>query len=295
MIETTAIPTAPRAPRRSVWRRVLRGPGFWLPALVLTLLALIALWPELFAGLFGNGDPRACDLSDSGLPPSAGHPFGLDLQGCDAYANVIFGARSSLSVGVLATILGSIIAITFGTLAGLYGGVIDWIITRLTDIFLGFPFLLGAVVVLTSVGERTVLTVSLVLAMFGWPLMARVMRGAVRSVSRRDYVLAARTMGVGELRIILRYVLPNAIQPVIVLATLAVGSIIVAESSLTYLGIGLERPAISWGLQLAAASGQFAQAPHLLVFPSIFLVITVLSIITLGDTLRLALDPRRAR
>ncbi|PZF57087.1 ABC transporter permease [Curtobacterium sp. MCBD17_034] len=281
------------ATRRRPLAAALRTPGFWVPAAVLALVLLIALFPAVFAGVFGHGDPRACDLGRSGHGASAGHPFGYDLQGCDVYANVVYGTRSSVAVGVLTTVLAMVVAVVVGTLAGMNGGWVDAVLSRLTDVFLGFPFLLGAVVVLNSVGDRNVLTVSLVLALFGWPTMARLVRGSVRSIRQAEFVLAARTMGLSTWRITTRYVLPSSISPLLVLATITVGGVIVSESSLTYLGIGLEAPAISWGLQLSAATTQFQQAPHMLVFPALFLAVTVLSVIGLGDTLRTALDPRR--
>jgi ABC-type dipeptide/oligopeptide/nickel transport system permease subunit len=276
-----------------VWKRLLRTPEAIVPIVILAFLLIIALFPALFAGLFGNGDPRYCDLSRSIDGPADGHPFGFDVQGCDVYANVIYGTQSSITVGVLTTGLALAVAIVLGTIAGTRGGWIDSLISRLTDIFLGFPFLLGAIVVLNSVEERTVVSVSLVLALFSWPLLARLVRGAVRSINQTEYVLAARTMGLSPMRVIGRYILPNAIAPVMVVATIMIGSVIVSESSLTYLGIGLQSPAISWGLQLASAQSKFQLAPHLLLFPSIFLAVTVLSVIVLGDTLRAALDPRR--
>lgn len=279
--------------RRNPWRGLLRKASFWIPAGVLAVLGIIALFPALFAGLFGNGDPRVCDLGSSGKPPTDGHPFGFDLQGCDVYANVIFGTQASITIGVLTTVIAVVVAIVIGTAAGMYGGVIDWMLSRLTDVFLGFPFLLGAVVVLNTIGDRSVISVSLVLALLGWGTMARIVRGSVRSVRGADFVLAARTMGISGWRIVLRYVLPNSLAPLFVVATIAVGATIVAESSLTFLGIGLRAPAISWGLQLSSAAGQFQNSPHLLIFPAAFLAVTVLSIITLGDTLRGALDPRR--
>jgi ABC-type dipeptide/oligopeptide/nickel transport system permease subunit len=217
----------------------------------------------------------------------------MDVQGCDVYANVIYGTRSSLSVGVLATLVALLVALLLGTLGGLAGRGVDWTISRVTDVFLGFPFLLGAIVVLSAVGQRSVLTVSLVLALFGWPMMARLMRSSVRSIRAADYVEAAVTMGIPRRRIVSRYIVPNAISPMLVIATLSVGATIVAESSLTYLGIGLQPPAISWGLQLAAASTKFQLAPNLLIFPGLFLAVTVLSITALGDALRVAFDPRR--
>ncbi|WP_292851728.1 ABC transporter permease [Microbacterium sp.] len=287
-IAVEALPTA-----RHSWRSVIRRWNVVLPAVIILILLLIALLPAPFAGIFGHGDPRACDVGRSLAPPSEGHPFGLDVQGCDVYANVIYGTQSSLSVGVLATAVGLVIALVLGTLGGLAGRAVDWTVSRVTDIFLGFPFLLGAIVVLTAVGERSVLTVSLVLALFGWPTMARLMRSSVRSIRSADYVEAAVTMGIPRSRIIARYIIPNAISPMLVIATLSVGGVIVAESSLTYLGIGLQAPAISWGLQLASASSRFQLAPWLLVFPGLFLAITVLAITALGDALRVAFDPRR--
>ncbi|KQO62996.1 ABC transporter permease [Curtobacterium sp. Leaf261] len=278
--------------RRRPLTAALRTPGFIVPAAVLAVVLLIALFPSAFAGLFGHGDPRVCQLGRSGESATSGHPFGFDLQGCDVYANVIYGTRTSIAVGVLTTVLAMLVAVVVGTVAGMAGGWVDSVLSRLTDVFLGFPFLLGAVVVLNSVGTRSVLTVSLVLALFGWPTMARLVRGSVRSIRQAEFVLAARTMGLSTWRITTRYVLPSSISPLLVLATITVGGVIVSESSLTYLGIGLEAPAISWGLQLSAATTQFQQAPHMLLFPSLFLVVTVLSVIGLGDTLRTALDPR---
>jgi ABC-type dipeptide/oligopeptide/nickel transport system permease subunit len=279
--------------RRNPWRGLVRRTSFWVPAGILALLCVIALFPSLFAGIFGNGDPRVCDLGSSGKAPADGHPFGFDLQGCDVYSNVIYGTQASISIGVLTTILAVLIAIVVGTAAGLYGGWLDWVLSRITDIFLGFPFILGAVVVLNTIGDRSVLSISLVLAMLGWGTMARIVRGSVRSVRGADFVLAARTMGLGTWRVVTKYVLPNSLAPLVVVATITVGATIVAESSLTFLGIGLKAPAISWGLQLARAASQFQNSPHLLIFPAAFLAVTVLSIITLGDSLRAALDPRR--
>lgn len=287
------IPAVPRRATRGIWRRLLRTPGAVVPLAVLALLLLVAAFPALFAGLFGNGDPRVCELGRSIDGPEPGHPFGFDVQGCDVYANVIYGTQSSIAVGVLTTVFAVAVAIVLGVIAGTRGGWVDTVISRLTDVFLGFPFLLGAIIVLNSVSERTVLTVSLVLAMFSWPLLARLVRGSVREVNGAEYVLAARTMGLSPWRVAVRYILPNSIAPVIVVATIMIGSVIVSESSLTYLGIGLQSPAISWGLQLASAQSKFQLAPHLLVFPSIFLAVTVLSVIVLGDTLRAAFDPRR--
>jgi oligopeptide transport system permease protein len=288
---TAVAETATSAPR-GVWRSLRRRPMFWLCAAVLTVLALVAITPSWFAGWFGQPDPRACDLTASAQRPGGDHVFGTDVQGCDVYANVIYGTRASLTVGLLCTVLALVVALVLGTSAGFYGGLADRLIARLTDVFLGFPFLLGAVVVLTSIGTRSPVTVALVLALFSWPTMARLVRGSVRAVRDAPYVEAARAMGLRDRRIIARYVLPNAIGPVLAVATTMVGGVIVSESTLTFLGLGLRAPSISWGLQLSSAQTYFQTSPHMLVFPSIFLTVTVLAMITLGDVLRDTLDPK---
>lgn len=280
------------AGQRGVWASLRKRPVFWICSAVLAVLVVVALVPQLFAGLFGQPDPRACQLGDSSQPPSARHVFGTDLQGCDIYANVVYGTSTSIFIGVLTTVLCLAVAIVLGTLAGYVGGVLDRLISRLTDVFLGFPFLLGAIVVLNSVGGRSPVMVALVLAFFSWPTMARLVRGAVRGVKGTEYVQAAQAMGIPDSRILVRHVVPNSIGPVMAIAATMVGSVIVAESTLTFLGVGLRSPSISWGLQLSTAQSYFQSEPHLLVFPSIFLTVTVLSLITLGDILRDALDPK---
>ncbi|MET3805527.1 ABC-type dipeptide/oligopeptide/nickel transport system permease subunit [Nakamurella sp. UYEF19] len=282
----------PAVTRRGFWRAVRRRPTFWLCSVVIGLLALISLAPGWFAGWFGSGDPADCDLLSSALGPAAGHPFGYDLQGCDIYSGVIYGTRTSVSVGVLTTAACLVVALVLGTVAGYFGGWVDSVLARLTDVFLGFPFLLGAVVVLGSLNDRGPVTVSLVLALFSWPSMARLVRTCVRQVRDAEYVMSARAMGLRNSRILLRYVLPAAMGPVFALSTILVGAVIVAESTLTFLGVGLQSPSISWGLQLASAQAQFDNYPHMLVFPSVFLTVTVLSLIALGDLLRDVLNPR---
>ena len=273
---------------RGVWATVRRRVLFWLPLGVLVVLLLMAVLPQLFT----STDPRACDISASAHPSSPGHPLGQDLQGCDVYASVVHGARASLSVGLVCTLIALVIAVLVGTIAGYVGGWADSVLARLTDVFLGFPFLLGAIVVLNSLGERSVLSVSLVLAVFSWPALARMVRTSVRATRDAEYVQAAKAMGFPATRILSHYVLPNAIGPVLAVATLTVGGVIVAESTLTFLGLGLRAPSISWGLQLATAQSRFQQAPHTLIYPGLFLAATVLSLITLGDVLRDAVNPK---
>jgi oligopeptide transport system permease protein len=279
--------------KRSVAARLRRRPLFWSSAAVAGLVILMATVPQAFAGWFGHADPLACDLANSGAGPRGGHPFGFDIQGCDVYANVVYGARNSISIGLLATALSLLVAVPLGSLSGYCGKIVDTLVSRVADVFFGFPFLLGAIVILSTFRFRNVVSVSLTLALFTWPVLMRLMRSSVLQVKELDYILGVRSLGAGNLRIIGRHVVPNAIAPVIVIATITVGTVIAAEAALTFLGVGLQYPAISWGLQLAAAQQSFQLHPHLLVFPGVFLSATVLAFVLLGDVLQAALDPTR--
>lgn len=273
--------------------RLLRRPGFLLAAFIVVLMIVIAAAPQAFAGWFGHGDPRACNLVNSAIGPSSGHPFGFDKQGCDVYANVIYGTRDSISIGLLASTFGLVLAVILGSVSGYYLGVVDAIVSRLSDVFFGFPFLLGALVLLTAFRSHNVWTVSLAIALFTWPTLTRLMRASMLTAKEHDYVLAARSLGASDWRLIRRHLLPNAIAPVIVISALGVGAVIAAEATLTFLGVGLQEPAISWGLQLSNAQSDFQVHPHLLIFPALFLSLTVLAFIVLGDALEDVLDPRR--
>lgn len=288
----TQVPVDSGPPRSGVMRRLRGNPTFWVATALVACVVALSAFPGLFAGWFGHGDPRACDIAAAGLGPQPGHPFGMDMQGCDVYANVIFGARPSVVVGVTVTLGASIIALVFGSVAGFFGRVIDAVISRITDVFFGFPFLLGALVILTAFPDRSVWTVSLALILFTWPTLTRLMRSSVLEVGRSDYVLAARALGASEWRQVRRHVIPNALTPLTVIASITVGTVIVSESALTYLGVGLQSPEVSWGLQLAAAQNDFQASPHLLMAPSAFLSLAVLGFILLGDAVRDALDPR---
>ncbi|WP_159618403.1 ABC transporter permease [Ruania rhizosphaerae] len=278
----------PRPGRRTPWWLVL-------PALPVALILVVAIAPGPFAGIFGNGDPRVCDLANSRADPRPGHPFGFDVQGCDLWANVVWGTRSSVLIGILVTLGVLIIAIVLGTLAAYFRRWVDMLVSRSLDIVLGFPALVGMVVVLTTIGQRNAFTVSAVLILFGWPGMTRVMRGSALAVVDRDYADAARGYGASSWRVMWRHVVPNAIAPVLVLASLAVGTMITAESALTFLGIGLQQPAISWGVQLNSAQAGFRQHLHLLLAPALFLSVTVLSFVVFGEAIRRRLDPSHQR
>jgi oligopeptide transport system permease protein len=270
------------------WRELRRNPFFLVPAAIVLLLCVVAAFP----GVFTTADPRSCNITNSALRPSAEHWFGTDIQGCDYYSKVLHGARVSILVGVGVAGVSALIAMVFGTLAGFYGGITDSVIARITDIWFGVPYILGAIVVLTVLRTRGVLQVVIVLTAVGWPTMLRLMRGSVLGAKAHDYVMAARGLGASPFRLMTRHILPNAIAPVIVYATIAVGLAIATEATLSYLGAGLRVPAISWGLMISVAQHRVLQTPHLLLFPGLFLSVTVFSFVLLGDALRDALDPK---
>jgi ABC-type dipeptide/oligopeptide/nickel transport system permease subunit len=280
------------------WDSLKRNPLFWIGAFLGAFFVLMAIVPQLFSR---GADPRNCDLANSKLPPSGSHWFGFDQQGCDYLANVAYGARSSLMIGLLAVIGVLLLGIVIGAIAGYYGGIADGLLARLTDIFFAIPLILGAIILL-RVGPSTGLpiisdrgpgAVAIALAVFGWMTAMRLVRSQVIAVKSSDYVAAARAMGASNLRILTRHILPNAVAPVLVYSTISVGVLIAAEATLTYLGVGLQRPAISWGLQISTGQSLLRTAPHLVLFPSIILSLTVMAFIMMGDALRDALDPRQ--
>jgi oligopeptide transport system permease protein len=271
------------------WKSLRRNPLFLIGAFLLLVFLVMAAFPQLFT----NADPRDCDLSRSAQGPSAQAWFGYDVQGCDYYSNVVYGAKVSVSIGILAMLGTLVIGVVIGALAGYYGGWLDSVLARITDIFYGLPLILGAFILLAVLPDRGVREVALALIVFGWMTAMRLVRSTVVSVKEADYVQAARALGASTWRILARHIMPNAIAPVLVYSTIYIGTLIAAEATLTFLGIGLQLPEISWGLQINSAQNRLREAPHLIFFPSAFLSLTVLSFILIGDALRDALDPKQ--
>ncbi|HEY7054096.1 MAG TPA: ABC transporter permease [Mycobacterium sp.] len=274
---------------REAWRGLRTRPQFVVAALLIVLVVTIAVFPSLFT----SADPTYADPNQSMLGPSADHWFGTDLQGHDVYARTIYGARASVAVGVGTTVAVVLVGATLGALAGFYGGWLDAVVSRITDIFFGIPLLLAAIVLAQVVHERTIWTVIAVLAVFGWPQVARIARGAVIAGRFADYVLAARALGASRLGILLRHVVPNALGPVIVVATITLGIFIVTEATLSYLGVGLPGSTISWGGDINLAQNRLRAGSPILFYPAGALAITVLAFMMMGDALRDALDPAR--
>ncbi|MEV6651275.1 ABC transporter permease [Streptomyces sp. NPDC051219] len=284
----------PRSLWSDAWHDLRRNPLFLVSAVLIAVLLTMALFP----GLFTSADPRHADLAKHYLQkPNWGSFFGedwfgYDIQGRSIYARVIYGARASIAVAVVVTVLVTILGTVVGMLAGYFGGWIDTLLSRVTDIFFGVPFILGAMVVLTSFEERHLYVVILALAFLGWTQIARVARGSVITIKQADYVMAAKALGASTTRILLRHILPNAIAPVIVVATIALGGYISAEATLSFLGIGLAEPTVSWGVDISSGQEQLRNAAFVLIIPSVMVSITVLAFIMLGDAVRNALDPK---
>jgi len=271
------------------WRNLRRRPLFWISAVLILLVLAVAAVPSLFTSLL----PRFCELKYSLDSPSAGHPFGYDRQGCDIYARTIYGARASVTVGLLTTLAVTLIGAVVGAFAGFYGGWFDSLLSRLTDIFFAIPLVLAAIVVMQMFRDgRNVVTVVLVLGVFGWPQIARITRGAVMSVKSADYITAAKALGSSRLATLLRHVMPNSAAPIIVTATVSLGIFIVAEATLSFLGIGLPPEITSWGADISKAQTSLRSQPSVLFYPAGALALTVLSFIMMGDAVRDALDPK---
>jgi oligopeptide transport system permease protein len=275
------------------WRDARRRPLFWISGAFILLVIVVSLFPSLFTPI----DPRFCNLDFSNDGPSAGHILGYTKQGCDVYARIIFGTSTSLTVGLLSTAIVTIVGVIFGALGGFFGRWVDAILSRIGDIFFAIPYFLAAVVIMSVFVEyRNVVVISLAIGFFAWPGVARILRGQVLSVKNADYVTSATALGVGRFTILWRHVLPNSIAPVIVVTTIGLAAAIVAEATLSFLGVGLPPSVMSWGNDISAAQRDLRNNPMTLVWPSIALTSTVLAFVIMGEVIRDALDPKaRAR
>ncbi|MFF9506495.1 ABC transporter permease [Streptomyces sp. NPDC014724] len=278
----------PRSLWSDAWRDLRHNPFFLISALIILFLVIISIWPSLIA----DQDPLDCNLGKAQQGSQPGHPFGFDGQGCDVYTRTVYGARNSVTVGVCATLGVTLLGGLLGGLAGFFGGWWDSVLSRLTDIFFGIPVVLGGLVFLSVVTSATVWPVIGFIVLLGWPQIARIARGSVITAKQHDYVQAARALGASNTRMLLRHITPNAVAPVIVVATIALGTYISLEATLSFLGVGLKPPAVSWGIDISAASQYIRNAPHMLLWPAGALAVTVLAFIMLGDAVRDALDPK---
>jgi oligopeptide transport system permease protein len=278
---------------RDAWQDLRRRPLFWFSVVLALVFLVMALWPTLFTAT----PPDSCDLANSNGGPAAGHPLGFTFQGCDIYARIAWGAQTSLAVGLIATVISSFLGLIMGALAGFYGGWLDGLLSRIGDIFFAIPYILAAVVVMTVFRDaRSVWTLALAIGGFAWASTARVVRAEILRVRQADFVMASQALGQSKFKTLLNHVIPNAIAPLLVVSTLGLAAAIVAEATLSFLGVGLGSDVMSWGNDISDAQASLRVAPMALIYPSIALTLAVLAFVTLGELIRDALDPKaRAR
>jgi peptide/nickel transport system permease protein len=260
-------------------------------------IAVVLIVAAIFAPFIATHDPIAQNLAMRYAAPSGQHWFGTDAIGRDVFSRLVYGARTSLEVGIVVTVVSTLIGMFVGAIAGFYGGIIDKILSGyIFNVFLAFPGLLLAIALVAFLGaglEKVILA----LCIIGWVGYARVMRGQVLKVREYDFVQAARALGASDGRILFTHILPNAIQPLIVQASLGMAGAVLSEASLSFLGLGIPPPAASWGTMIEEARGldTLYNAPHVLFFPGIAIALTVLAFNFIGDGLREYLDPKQRK
>jgi peptide/nickel transport system permease protein len=300
-MDTTLATTASRAvgrhvylgePLRTIVRALARDPGAALALLALVGIVLGALLADVLAPY----DPARQVLAEQGRPPAwaggtSAHLFGTDHLGRDVLSRVIHAARASLVIGVVATLLSLVVGVAAGLVAGYFGGRWDEIVMRLAEIQLSIPYILLALAFLVAVGP-SLNNLVIVLALNGWVAYARIVRSQVLSLRRREFVEAARVVGATDARILVRHLLPNTLGTIVIVATLEIPSVIILEGSLSFLGLGVQPPGLSWGLLLSEGRNYLTTLWWVTTFPGLALSVAVLSLNLVGDWLRDLLDPR---
>ncbi|HVW73808.1 MAG TPA: ABC transporter permease subunit [Rhizomicrobium sp.] len=286
---------------RSLWldarQRLLKNRAAVVSILVLAFIALLALLAPLlspFAYDEVNYDIIAC--APGWWPVQAactapGHLFGTDAVGRDLFVRVLFGARVSLAVGLVATLVSLVIGVLYGAVAGYIGGRIDGLMMRIVDVLYSLPFIFF-VIILMVMFDRNFILLFVAIGAVEWLTMARIVRGQTLSIKQKEFIEAARAAGVGPFGIILRHVIPNVVGPVMVYVTLTVPGVILTESFLSFLGLGIQEPLTSWGVLISDGADQMETAPWMLLFPALFMAVTLFCFNFIGDGLRDALDPK---
>jgi peptide/nickel transport system permease protein len=276
-----------RKPRQ--WQRFRRHrPALFGSALLVLIIAMAVMAP-----LLSRADPNRIDLASSVAPPSWGHPLGTDRVGRDVWARLVYASRVSVSVGIVAVSIYVAIGMILGSISGYFGGLVDDVVQRLTETVMTFPSLIIIITVVSLVGP-SIYNVFLAIGLLGWPGVCRLVRAEVLSLREREFVLAARGLGVPSRRIVLRHIMPNVLAPILVAATLGVAAAILTETSLSFLGLGVQAPTPSWGNMMSDATSPtiLENAPWLWLPPGLAIALCVISINFIGDGLRDAFDPR---
>ena len=278
-----------RSQTQEVWLRLKKNRQAMLGLIVFLIIVLIAI----AAPLFIDYDTQVVEqhISDKLQGPSAEHWLGTDGYGRDMLARLIYGARISITIGLVTAIAALLIGGLIGAVAGFYGGSLDNVIMRIMDVFLSMPSMLLAIAVIAALGSG-IINIMISVAISYIPIYARVIRSSVLSIRSKEYIESSRAIGSTDFRIIRKHIIPNAIGPVIVQATLGVGEIIIAAAGLSFLGLGIEPPLPEWGKMLSEGKEVIRSMPSQVIYPGLCIMITVLSLNLLGDGLRDALDPR---
>ncbi|HUG15817.1 MAG TPA: oligopeptide ABC transporter permease [Thermomicrobiales bacterium] len=289
---TTLGSAAPQRRRTSVWQRFRRHRLALIGLTILVLLAIVSIG----APLFTQHGPYSVDLRSARMGPTSSHILGSDPAGRDVFSRLLYAGRVSLSVGIVAVAIYTVIGVVLGAVAGFYGGWVDSTIMRLADIVLAFPSLLIIITVVSVLGP-SLFNIMLVIGLLGWPPITRLLRGEFLSLREREFIVAARATGARNNRLMFRHLLPNAIAPIIVAATFGVANAILLEAGLSFLGLGVQPPTPSWGSMLTGAQSLtvLESMPWLWVPPGVMIAVAVLSINFIGDGLRDALDPYLSR
>ncbi len=288
-----------RSPWRLAWERLRRDRVALISFLVIVLIVAMAVFAPLVAAITGHGvntQYRATGLTPEGMPkgPTGEFWFGTDDLGRDILVRIAYGARISLLVGVVATLITVIIGVVVGLAAGYFGGLVDTILARLVDVVLSFPFMLFALS-LVSITGPSLKVVIIAISAFSWASVARIVRGQVLSIREREFVEAARSLGASDSRIMFVDVLPNVMAPVIVYTTLLIPTVIVVEATLSFLGLGVPEPTPTWGGMLNSSIAFYQVAWWFIIFPGLALLATTLAFNLLGDGVRDAFDPSSDR
>jgi ABC-type dipeptide/oligopeptide/nickel transport system permease subunit len=282
--------TASRTLWGDAWRRLRRNKLAIIGLVWVIFIIAVTLTADLWVKPF-FGDPLTVNtvLGANLQPPSADHPFGTDKLGRDVFSRVVYGARISLTVGIIAVSISLVIGLILGAVSGYYGGLADSVVMRTADVFFAFPYVLFAIALIAVLGPSYT-NVFIAIGVLGWPSIARVFRSSILSVKENEYVDAARAMGASDVRIMFRHIMPNAIAPIIVYGTMSIGGAIITEAALSFLGMGVQPPTPSWGLMLSEARPLMFRAPWLMIWPGFAILSTVLAFVLMGDGMRDALD-----
>lgn len=293
-IDTARVNTAspkPVSPWAIIWRRLRRSRS----ALIGTVVLVIVTLASLFAGVLAPYGPNEIDLFNITAPPSREHWLGTDALGRDEFSRLLYGGRLSLAIGVSAAVLSVLLGIIVGAVAGFYGGWVDSMLMRFVDLMLAFPSIFLLLIVAALLDGITVVNIVVFLAAFGWMWLARVIRGEFLSLKQREFVEAARMIGVPGKRIMFQHLLPNVTGPIIVALTLDIALYILSEATLSFLGFGVKPENPTWGNMLNEARTYSTTHPMLVIAPGLTITIVVLAINFIGDGLRDAFDPKSGR